>query len=176
MRVTVVRSRRKQLVAALRELASKTVTVGVHGDAGYVVDTDGKQTAQTMAQLAAVHEFGTERIPERSFLRAAVAEHGDMVARDVRDQLGGMIERDQLDPRKLLIRAGVLLVGTVRETISNRIPPPLAEATKRQRDRKAQHGGGLQANVGSYTPLVDTGQLWQSIVFRVQDSADKGVA
>lgn len=174
MRVTVVRSRRKQVVAAIKELASKTVTVGVHGDAGYVVDADGKQSGQTMAELAAVHEFGTERIPERSFLRAAVTEHGDMVARDVRDQLGGMIQHDTINPKKLLTRAGVLLVGAVRETISNRIPPPLAEATRRQRDKKAAHGGGLQANVGSYTPLVDTGQLWQSIVFQVQGQPNGG--
>lgn len=169
MRVTVVRSRRKQLVAALRELASKTVTVGVHGDAAPVVDDDGKPTGFRMADLAAVHEFGSGHIPERSFLRAAVAEHGESIAANVRDELGKMIERDAIDAKKLLTRGGVLLVGAVRETISNRIPPPLAESTKRQRDRKAAHGGGLAANVGSYTPLVDTGQLWQSIVFEIQD-------
>lgn len=164
MRVKVVKDESKRIAAQLRYLSRQVVTVGVHGDAPRPTDAP----ELTMATLAAVHEFGdpAQHIPERSFLREAMTEHSPEIRKDITEKVVEMIE-GKVKPGVVLNRAGVLILGSVRETITNGIKPELADITKKQRDKKAEHGGGLAANQGKYTPLVDTGQLIGSIVYRV---------
>lgn len=168
MRVRRVRSETDKVAARLRQLSRTVVTIGVHGDAPHPTDDDGKALPITMPELAAVHEFGApeRHIPERSFLRAAMAKDAQHILDDLRLKLDDVIN-GTMSPQKLATRGGVLILGAVREVISAGIRPELAEVTKASRDKKASHGGGLVANVGKYTPLVDSGQLWQSLVFRV---------
>lgn len=144
-----------------RELRGTTVTVGVHDDAGAHADGD-----LSVAHLAAIHEFGTDRIPERSFMRATFDANRDKYTEMIKQAAHDVVAYGlgvQTAARKL----GVIASSDVKRTIQDGIEPDLADATKRARDDKAAHGGGLASMAQTYTPLIDSGQLIASITFRV---------
>tara|TARA_R110000868_G_scaffold312282_3_gene573193 strand:- start:5347 stop:5850 length:504 start_codon:yes stop_codon:yes gene_type:complete len=165
MRVEVKTNNSQRILRQLIALERQQVTIGVHGDAG---TRDG--SAQTNAEIAAVHEFGDANIPERSFLRAGLDTAAETVPIDLAEQIEVMIEGGTMTPKKIATRGGVLILGAVRETIAAGIDPELSEQTKAARDAKGSNSTGIASNVGAYTPLVDTGQLWQSLVFRVSEA------
>ena len=100
------------------------------------------------AQVAAFHEFGTVRVPERSFIRATLDNQRTQIEARVRDITRQLISnRRRLRPQAALSILGLDLQRRIQETIRRGIPPPLVS-----RDG---------------TPLIDTGQLIQSITFKV---------
>lgn len=163
MTVQVIDKRRKwdALRANTQQLRNLTVTIGVHDDAG----AHGN-SAVSVAHLAAIHEFGTDRIPERSFMRATFdakrGEYTDLI-KTLANDVAVQGQSPELAARKL----GVIASNDVKRTIQDGIEPDLADATKRARDDKAAHGGGLASMAQTYTPLIDSGQLIASITFRV---------
>lgn len=165
MRVKVGKSELPRIAAGLLKLERQQVTIGVHGDAG---TRDG--SSQTNAEIAAVHEFGDANIPERSFLRAGLNLAAETVPIDLAERIEAMIEGRGQTAQGIAKRGGVLILGAVRETIAAGIDPELSEQTKAARDAKGSNSTGVASNVGAYTPLVDTGQLWQSLVFRVSEA------
>lgn len=151
-------------------LEGLSLTVGVHSDAPAHSDEKGQPI--NMAELAAVHEYGTSRIPERSFLRAGFDAHRDETEDRVNEALGKLIDQ-VYEPSQVLEYVGELLLGDIRETIAEGLKPELSQMTKNSRDKKAAHGGGLAGLAGKYTPLVDTGQLLSSLAY-VVDTSDPG--
>jgi hypothetical protein len=172
----------KAIERELRRLARVVVTVGVHGTGEMgkddrnksvqVVDHVGASAGSepiAMPQLAAIHEFGTDTIPERSFIRAGI-DNGEKqlskaydkgVAR-ICDAVGTAKNAGEL--------LGVIAVGAIKRRIFDGIPPALATVTKKRRDTSKITGKRLKSNnasQGGYTPLVDTGQLAGSIAYQV---------
>jgi phage gpG-like protein len=148
----------KARVQALRGGAA-VVSVGVQGTQAAA---NHQGTRLTVGQLATIHEFGkvirqprlnrTIVIPERSFLRATVDIYRDAIARrQVLLSQGYILGKFQLRPAMELL--GQYVVGLVKQRIANRIPPPNSPWTI--------------ARKGSSTPLVDTGQLRNSITYKV---------
>ena len=122
----------------------------------------------TLIDLAIVHEFGAPKagIPERSFLRRTFSLTGGrgavwlpaFTARVAKAVVNG----------KLSMMAGMAVLGQkavaeVRSTITtgSGVPPPLKPATI--------------ARKGSTRPLVDTGQLINSISYEIVDQNDPGI-
>jgi phage gpG-like protein len=185
-------SRRAQLRLFMRQLEGAEIRVGVQGPAartphavkrsraarqrkgrGRGSDGRGRFLARpraqpaatggiTMAELAAVHEFGSRngRIPERSFLRRALLEYRPEIRREMRRVLE-VVARGET-PRKALARLAVRLEGFVKDTIDRLTSPRHAPSTLRKRLRET----------GDSTPklLVDTGQLRNSITAIVTDA------
>ena len=104
--------------------------------------------------LAAIHEFGTEdgRVPERSFLRSTMNAQRkpwlDFMASRMRKVVAGTIPALQA-----VEQMGLKMSGDVKATIVAGIDPENAPATI--------------AATGSSTPLIDTGQLKESIAHQV---------
>lgn len=140
-----------QIRARLRELVRTQAQVGIFSESG-TVDED---PSLTVAQLGAFHEFGLG-VPERSFLRSTTHRR----ARDTGELLGKATARviTGQSPDVAMGVVGEVWTGWVRETIRDRIPPPLAPATLRAKT--------VAGKVGD-VPLVDTGQLIQSIAPKV---------
>lgn len=142
----------RDLVRRIEGIADKHAKVGVVGQAA-----DDDHDGLTNAEIAAVHEFGTEdgHIPERSFLRATF--------RDQRDKLVAMqvkackaILAGKMDARRALELIGAWGAGAVKMFITRGANlAPLAPITIKRK--------------GSTRPLVDTGQLVNSITFVVVD-------
>lgn len=125
------------------------VKVGIQTGDGSV-DRDGI----TMAELAMVHEFGSRdgHIPQRSFLRSTVDENERRYVAAMKKELA-KIPSGKATVRGALRQTGERMRSDVIDKIRRGIPPPNAPSTI--------------ARKGSSTPLIDTGQLLQSITVKV---------
>lgn len=118
----------------------------------------------TVAAIGAIHEFGVDeppvKIPQRSWLRAPFDENRKkyeaLLARLTRQMiLGGK----GMTMEQALGIVGLAAEEDIRKAIRAKIPPPLKTATIRAK--------------GSDVPLLDTGQLIQSITHLVVPNAEK---
>jgi hypothetical protein len=141
-----------------------TLTVGIHeaeGQRTKIVPAQGllagigknAPNGVTVIDVANWMEFGTSKIPARSFIRA----WADETQREDRKQIksvmtaalaGGITEDQGLEI------LGLRFVGSIQERISKGIPPKLAQSTIDRKD--------------SSVPLINTGQLRASVTFHVE--------
>lgn len=108
----------------------------------------------TLVEVATFHEFGTKTIPQRSFLRGTInseRSYFNQVTRTVYKQL----MKGQTDVRKALGILGQAIQSSVQKKIRSGIDPELESATIK--------------NKGSSTPLIDTGQLVNSIRYVIEE-------
>lgn len=126
------------------------VTVGIQGSQA-VADHSG--AGITVAQVGAYNEFGTSRIPARSFVRSTVDGNSRLYSRMLADVARSWIAR-RLSLAQGLGLVGAKVAGDIKLRIAAGISPPNAAATI--------------ARKGSSTPLIDTGQLRSSITSAVR--------
>lgn len=109
-----------------------------------------------VAMIAAVHEFGSpsQGIPERSFLRVAVQRNRQKYVRLNRINLVKML-RGQATVDQALGQLGEMAKGDVQTEIRSGDFAPLKPATIKRK--------------GSSRPLIDTGQMVQSIAWELGD-------
>ena len=109
-----------------------------------------------VAMIAAVHEFGSpsQGIPERPFLRVAVQRNRQKYVRLNRINLVKML-RGQATVEQALGQLGEMAKGDVQTEIRSGEFTPLKEATIKRK--------------GSSRPLIDTGQMVQSIAWELGD-------
>lgn len=145
-----VRDTDKGLKALMKKLsgASGKVAIGVLGS------TAGKSHgATTLYDVAAANEFGTSRIPERSFLRATLDLHHAKVVAFCKKQ-GALVVRGEITNETALERIGLFVQGLIQARIAAGIAPANAPST-------------ISAK-GSSKPLIDSGQLRSSITYEVR--------
>lgn len=126
-------------------LSQPYIKVGVIGNATH---GDGL----TVVDVATFHEFGTETIPQRSFIRATVDE-GLKSIQDEQDKIIDRVLFQGANFDKEAGKLGLAVQSKIQQKILSRIPPALKPATIRAK--------------GSDVPLVDTGQLVRSVSFEV---------
>jgi hypothetical protein len=112
-----------------------------------------------VAFIGAVHEFGAPNagIPERPWLRPGVRSGSAEMQRLNRVNLIKML-RGQLNPAVALRQLGAMAQGFVQKHIRSGDFTPLKPATI--------------AAKGSSKPLIDTGQMVQSVTFEVRSKSD----
>lgn len=131
----------------LRALRGWQATVGIHGT------EDERGDRVDNVQLGVWHEFGTDEIPERSFLRSSWDKRVRSYERAAA-VLGGRVIDGTLTPKQAVGLVGERVLGDVVNGINAGIPPPLAESTL---DRRLSKG------IASTKALIETGQLKMSI-------------
>lgn len=139
---------------------NKQVLVGFPNNGKMAADQDGKPADMLMAQLAAIHEFGAPSagIPERSFLRAAILQNRDKYVRLNRQNIIKMLQNKQSMDGALNM-LGVVAKGDVQQYIAEGSFAPLKPATI--------------ARKGSSKPLIDSGQMRQSVQYQLDPKNDK---
>lgn len=178
----------RELQREIAKLAKAVITVGVHGD-----ERDREDGGIDNVQLAAVHEFGSpaQGIPARSFLRAAIDEHLSQL-RSVGGELAAQVAGGTLKTASAAAQLGAFTVGLIQARMAQGLSPPLSPATLRRRAQRFKKGRAALATinrlgksakltakgsarlakaraiVGNAKPLIDTGQLRQSIAFKVK--------
>ena len=110
-------------------------------------------TAQGIIERATWNEFGTRRIPERPFMRRSLKGNRAKYQAFMRQQAKQIIENKQTVGRSLSM-LGIMAQGDIQHEISVLRDPPNAPSTI--------------ARKGSSKPLIDTGQMRQSVTYRVQ--------
>ena len=134
----------KKYFRELKKMTDMEIQVGFQGDQKY-------EDGTSIAQVAAVNEFGALDIPERPFMRQSFENHeGELQAAcDAAQRLvssGGSAEQ-------ALQQIGVVAKGLVQDEIVNGGFAPKAESTIKKK--------------GSEQPLIDTGTMRQSVNFVV---------
>lgn len=136
----------KRAVATLEGLDGLEGKVGWFESATYPEGT-------SVAYVATIHEFGTSRTPARPFMRPAVEDHGgewiDLLAQGVKASLNG-----GPSPEAVLELVTLQAAGNVAEKIQAVTSPPLSPVTVKRK--------------GHDKPLVDTGQMIQSVTGKVE--------
>lgn len=145
----------KKLKSEMKNLGHKPfVKVGIQGtEATKTHDNkESKPSGITVVEIGNIHEFGLG-VPERSFLRSTLDENRNKYS-GVADELKNEIKKGKFDTKSALGILGEKIVRDIKKKIKDKIPPELSQDTI---DKK-----------GSSTPLIDTGQLYQSITYSVE--------
>lgn len=133
----------ERLKSACRSMDGKKIVVGIVGDG---VDSE-------VSKIAAAHEYGTDKLPERSFIRASFDADqdklGSIVSGQVNKVLSGQISADTA-ANAIGAQAAQLVQNFIDE---NRVKPP-SDFSK-----KTQH-----------TTLYETGtHIRDRIAFKVEE-------
>ncbi len=127
-----------------------------------------------VAMIAAVHEFGSpaQGIPERPFLTPAIKKNRLKYVRLNRINLVKML-RGQMTAEQALGQLGEMAKGDVQVEIRHGSFAPLKPATIRARERNRSSGYNQslrkKAEGPIDRPLIDTGQLVQSIAWEIEE-------
>lgn len=129
-----------------RAKTSGTVDVGII-DAGKHQDSEAN-----IAQIGFWNEFGTITIPERSFMRATTKEKRKEI-KALRNKLLKKVQAGEISTEQALGLLGDFVRDLIQQKIVSLKSPANADSTV--------------AKKGSSNPLIDTGQLRNSITFEV---------
>ena len=131
----------KQLIEQLKASSEKAVYVGFPAEFNEKVEGSDNFN---LASLAAVLEFGNERIPSRPFLRQTLAENQEKYTALFVKLFKGGISIDQIYEQIALIAQGDVQQNIVNGKWTANAPSTI----KRKKSSK---------------PLIDTGKLRQSV-------------
>jgi hypothetical protein len=106
----------------------------------------------TVAQVAAINEYGNEHTPERSFIRSALSEHTQDLKK-LQKKIVNQIVSGKLSKKKGIGIIAQHVVDWIKNKIDQNIPPPNAKST-------------IAAKGSSHT-LIDTGQMRNSVEFEI---------
>lgn len=113
-----------------------------------------------IAEIAAYNEFGTEnedgseRIPERPFLRTTIVEQNETYKTIVKELLVKILTH-KMETKQAIGLLGIKAVSDVKAKITAISEPPNADSTK--------------AGKKSSNPLIDTGLMRQSVTWEEVD-------
>ncbi|NIQ92381.1 MAG: hypothetical protein GWN93_26745 [Deltaproteobacteria bacterium] len=118
-----------------------------------------KKNPITIAHLATIHEFGVQsrNIPERPFMKIAFDSNRDKIFKKKADLLGQVYD-GRLTVKKALKKLGLFHEGNVKAVFRSGKLPALKQSTIKAKTVRGKRGT---------TPLIDTGQLRQSIASEV---------
>lgn len=144
---------------AFKSFNGQGVTVGVHPDKNRRSDPkDGIGNAE----LAMVHEYGLNNVPERSFLRSAVGGRGKgrrAINRAFKEGVPAVLRGD-MTAEQLNDQIGQMLVEAVRARMRENIPPPLKPET----ERKKTGPGTLRESMELYESIgYKVGRNWRLV-------------
>jgi len=124
----------------------------------------------SIGYVAAIHEYGAPEvgIPSRPFMRMTRAAKSEEWAKSLAEGAKAVAQR-RISLDGMLDAVGAVAAADVVQTISDRVPPPLAPATIEARIRRAKKANprfgakGLPTTIS--TPLIDTGALVAHIAY-----------
>lgn len=110
-------------------------------------------THATLGEVAHMLHYGTTNIPARPFLEIPIERRRAQVVQVLTRATAAVADQRMTELRALAL-IGEYVVGVIKDEIANRIPPPNAPSTIRKK--------------GSDVPLIDVGQLRQSVSYQVR--------
>lgn len=176
----------REIRKGMAALAASEILVGFPEDT--TVREDMGIDGITNAALGYIHDNGQpeRNIPARPFMVPGITEAQDKIA----DQLGALAKRIVRTKQSLIVEPGMHRVGitamvALKKKINEGIPPPLAEATLRNRMRRGKNVGksakfelerraqGEAPSTEFAKPLIDTGALRNSINYVIRKRKDR---
>ena len=127
-------------------------------------DTAHYPDGTPVAYVASVHEFGSGKIPPRSFMRSTIAEQKD-AWRQTLAQGSKRVLADKMTAHQMLDAFGQSVAGQIKDKIVSIMTPKLSDATIFLRLNRIDKS--LPVNT-STKPLVDTGYMLDSVSSKVE--------
>lgn len=149
------RRRYDAIVKEMELLNDSYVLVGFQEGQVTKVQTKGgrkKEAGHSMAQIAAENEFGTSRIPARPFMSTSFDENRARINKAVQGEYGKIVDGTS-SVRRSLSLIGLFMADLVQKKIRDIHYPPNSPKTI--------------ARKGSSKPLIDFGQMVQSVRHKV---------
>lgn len=131
----------KEIQHNIIQASSKVAVVGIIGG--------GEELEKAVA-----NEFGTDKIPERPFMRQTFDKVAPEIQKKKKEGMNQMIF-DGVKPSKVLSRIGNFYRQEIRNAIANKEFKPNSASTIKRK--------------GSETPLLDTGKMQQSLQVEIRD-------
>ena len=144
----------KKFYAEVKKLAANEVFIGFQAGKKQHEGRDGEKA--DVAQIAAFNEFGTSTMPARPFLRKSADENKDVIVK-MCTQAAKAIAKGSTEQQELK-KLGVFGASLVQEKIESGSYVPLAPSTIKRK--------------GSSKPLIDTGQMRQSVHYVIRRKED----
>ena len=141
------------IVRRLRFLVKSKIYVGVQGENITRKDSD----EPTNVQIAIKNEFGTEKIPERSFIRASVRENAKKYNNFNRTTFNKILKGEVFDINEALGKLGIVARDDMEGFGVALQSPPNSPTTIEKK--------------GSANPLVATSQMLNSITYVVENES-----
>lgn len=136
------------------EALKKRVKIPGTVDVGIIDAGEHPSGDITVAGIGFVHEFGSVTVPERSFIRSTIQKRKkDIIS--LQKKLLKKISNGQMEVKEGLELIGEFTSAAIKEKIIAIKSPPNTPATI--------------AAKGSSNPLIDTGQLKNSITYKVNE-------
>jgi len=135
------------------------VLVGVTESAGKYQEQGGP----SVAEVATWNEFGTETIPERSFIRGSTHSSRPLIKAWQKEALDNLLSKEGYGLRRALASIGMKLRMLIIRRIKSNIPPPNAPSTLAEKKR---------LNQGNKT-LIASRLLIRSIAYQVSIASNK---
>jgi len=133
----------KEIVTNFKKLSGVTIKIGIQADAG-----SNQVTGEKVVDYAYLNEFGTNKIPQRSFIRSTFDEQNKNWYKAAADiNITGNILAD-------LKKIGVQATNDITKKIDTTYYPPNSPFTI--------------AKKGSSKPLIDTGQMRASVKYVIE--------
>lgn len=164
--IKVTKDELRSVLAAIKRATRETVLIGVPY---YHTARPGDVTGISNADLGYIHEFGAPaaNIPARPFLVPGVLSARKTATSLMADGLSDEMVGQRGAAHISMHRAGLVAVNYVRQTITDGVEPALSEVTIRIRLEKGRTGT---------TPLLDTGQLRNSITYVIRNKGQNDAA
>ena len=179
MTVTVTKDRVSDVLKAIRDLTNKRVMIGVPTESA---ERPGSEV--TNALIGYVLETGApeRNLPARPFLVPGVENCQEAVTSRLKKAGVSALSGDSADITTQLNACGLMAVSSVRDKMETGPFTPLADSTLRNR---VSRGGGAQVGAAEELasrkagnppgtdlaqPLIDTGNLQNSITYVIRDN------
>lgn len=145
------------------EAGKATVSIGVHAEDASRVDPG---SGLTNAKLANIHEYGTEHLPARSFVRAPLRENKQKYRALGATLMRKYIKGEITNLQQAIMPLGLTMLSDMQARLLRSIAPPLQDATV---EAKKRHGYPRP-----HVPLYATGSLYASIKVKYEGTVRRG--
>lgn len=145
-----------EIMREIEEFSKTQLLVGIQEQAKTHTQVKNGRTQKpglSVAEYAAKNEFGTDKIPQRSFMRTAFDENLNQIEIVIQEQFGAVIDGFQ-SVENAYGNVGQEVVGLIKTKIRTITFPPNSPTTI--------------AMKGSSKPLIDFGQMLASVTYAVR--------
>jgi hypothetical protein len=150
---------------ALTEMLKRMAKAGHYAKAGVMERTAQRPDADlTNVELAVIHEFGTDTVPERSFIRAPYEANRPEYERQAAVAIAALLEsQGKLQPKDVLAPIAMKMASDMQAYIlDGKVQPPDAPATLERKAKKGSQSGQEPVT------LVDSSKLLHSITWEAK--------
>jgi len=141
----------------MKKLKDLQVRVGFQRGNGKAKNHDGSESEVDICDVAMFNELGTSTSPSRPFMRQSVDNNAGKINSFLKNQIQ-RIKNGETDAEGVMKAIGTFQKGLVQKTIRDGDFEPNAPSTVKKK--------------GSSKPLIDTGQMRQSVNFVICKKGD----